>query len=72
MMKEVDAAAKDEDAEGMASQGLAIQKHCEIIQQLLQQAQTHATGHQPAPKEPGSIQSNTPALSLWAQKYAGR
>jgi len=71
MVKEAEQAAKDEDAEGVARQGLGIQKHLEMIQAHLQEAQIHARGHQPAAPEPGSIQNQTPALAAWAANYKG-
>jgi hypothetical protein len=70
LMKEATAAAKDEDADGIAQAGLHIKEKLEILETLMAQAQVHAKTNQPAPPTPGSIPQATPALALWAKRYA--
>ena len=69
LVKEADAAAKDEDAEGIAQAGLHIKEKIELLETLYEQAVIHAKSNAPAPAAPGSIPNATPALSLWAKRY---
>jgi len=70
LMKEADAARKDEDAEGIAQAGLHIKEKLELVDTLLAQARVHAKTNTPSPAKDGSIPTATPALALWAQRYA--
>jgi hypothetical protein len=69
LMKEAEAARKDEDAEGIAQAGLHIKEKLEIIGTLIEQAKVHAKTNTPAAPTEGSIPNATPALALWAQRY---